>query len=119
MLANFYINIFNYYKKHFGKRTNRIALIYINLLEVSIYLALATFFLAFSSQMNIVTIAMYKFWVVFGLVSIFIIFKNWMRYNGRKRNIINAKLKARYPIYLLWVLPLACFSLAFILLQVS
>ncbi|WP_426432071.1 hypothetical protein ACPX19_05885 [Winogradskyella sp. HB-48] len=119
MLDNFYISVFNYYKKRFGKRTNKVALVYINLLEISIYLALATFFWAFSNQMNIVTMAMSKFWIILSLVSIFIIFKNWMRYNGKKRNIIKAKLKAKYSIYLLWLLPLGCLILVFILLQVS
>jgi hypothetical protein len=118
MLDTFYISVFNYYKKRFKKRTIAIALFYINVLEISIYLALGSFFLAFANQMKIVTMSLQKFSLLFGLVSIFIVFKNWMRYNGKKRNILNAKPKVKYSISIIWLLPFACIGLAFILLQV-
>jgi len=119
MLDNFYISVFNFYKARLGKRTNRIALFYINFLEVSIYFLLGSFFLAFASQMNIIRIVISKFWILFGLISAFIIFKNWMRYNGKKRNILKAKVKTKQSIYLLWLLPIGCLILALILLQVQ
>jgi hypothetical protein len=119
MLDNFYISVFNFYKARLGKRANRVALFYINLLEISIYLAFGAFFLAFANQMNIATITMFKFWVIIGLVTLFIMFKNWMRYNGKKRNILNAKSRSKTPsIYLLWLLPIGCIVLAFVFLQV-
>ena len=120
ILDTFYITIFNHYKKALGKKSIKIALLYINALEVSITLALATFFMAFANQMKMSIMSSTKFWVLFTLIALFIVSKNWMRYNGKKRIILNSKLKSKKTsIYLLWLLPLACFALAFILLQVQ
>ncbi|WP_296312936.1 hypothetical protein [Winogradskyella sp. UBA3174] len=120
MLDNFYISVFNYYKKALGKRSLTVALVYINFLEVSILLALASFFLAFASQMKMTTMSLTKFFVLFSLITVFVIFKNWMRYNGRKRNILNAKIKSKsMAIYLLWLLPIGCLLIGVILLQVQ
>lgn len=118
MLDSYYISVFNYYKKRFKRQSHKIALLYINLLEVSLCLALGSFFLAFANQMKIVTMSLSKFWLIFGLISTFIVFKNWMRYNGKKRNILNAKAKTKHSIYLIWLLPFACTGLAFIFFKV-
>jgi len=119
MLDYYYISIFNHYKKALGKRSLTLALIYINLLELAFLLALGAFFLAFASQMKLVIMSSTKFWVLFSLLSVFIIFKNWMRYNGKKRTILNAKVKRKKTsIYLLWLPPLGGLIIAFILLQV-
>ena len=117
MLDQFYISIFNYYKKSIGKRSLKIAMAYINLLELSILLVIGAFFMAFASQMRLGVMSLTKFWVLFGLVSAFVVFKNWMRYNGKKRSILKAKVKTTHPVYLLWLLPFGCFLLAIILLQ--
>jgi len=120
MLDGFYISVFNHYKKALGTKSLSIALLYINLLELSIALALATFFMAFASQMKLLVMSSTKFWVLFTLISIFIVFKNWMRYNGKKRIVLNAKLKGKKTsIYLLWILPFGCLVIALILLQVQ
>lgn len=120
MLDTYYISVFNYYKKTLGKRSLKVALAYINLLELSILLVLGAFFMAFANQMKLVAMSSEKFWVLYGLVAVFIVFKNWMRYNGKKRNILNAKLKGKsMSIYLLWLLPIGCIALAFVLLQVQ
>jgi hypothetical protein len=119
MLDTFYISIFNYYKKAFGKKSLSLALLYVNFLELSIILALGAFFMAFANQMKMLLMSSTKFWVIFSLVTAFVISKNWMRYNGKKRTILNAKLKGQTTsIYLLWILPFGCLILAFILLQV-
>ncbi|MDP5081438.1 MAG: hypothetical protein NWP87_02190 [Winogradskyella sp.] len=119
MLDTFYIYIFNYYKKTYRKKSIGIALLYINFLELSLILSLGTFFMAFANQMKLLLMSSTKFWILFTLVSLFVVFKNWMRYNGKKRIILNAKLKGRpTSIYLLWILPFGCLALAFILLQV-
>jgi len=115
----YYISIFNYYKESLGKRSLKVALFYITFLELSITLALAAFFMAFANQMKMQVMSSTKFWVLFALIALFIVFKNWMRYNGKKRNILNAKSKLNNTsIYLLWLLPIGCFAIAFILLQV-
>ncbi|MFK7834536.1 MAG: hypothetical protein AB8B52_14785 [Winogradskyella sp.] len=119
MLDRYYITVFNHYKKTLGKRSLAIALVYINFLEVSFVLALATFFMAFAKQMKMDLMSATKFWVLMVLILLFIIAKNWMRYNGKKRIILNAKLKRTdISIYLLWLLPVGCFLIAFILLRV-
>ncbi len=120
MLDHYYISVFNYYKKTLGKRSLSLALAYINFLELSIILALGAFFMAFAKQMKMITISSTKFWILFALISVFIIFKNWMRFNGKKRNVLNAKTKAKNTsIYPLWFLPIGCLAIAFILLQVQ
>jgi ABC-type dipeptide/oligopeptide/nickel transport system permease component len=88
------------------------------MLEVSIALTIGAFFMAFTSQMKIATMSLNKFWVLFILVSIFIVFKNWMRYNGKRRHILKAKLKSSHSIYVLWILPFAFIAIGVILLQV-
>ncbi len=119
MLDRYYISVFNYYKKRLGKRSLKIALFYIDFLELSIYLSLGAFFFAFVKQMNFINLSFGKFWTIYGLISVFVISKNWLRYSGKKRNVLNAKLKAKKtPIFLLWILPFGCLILAFILLQV-
>lgn len=119
MLDRYYITVFNYYKKAFGKRSLNIALFYINFLELSFILALAAFFMAFASQMKMQVMSSTKFWVLLTLIALFVVSKNWMRYNGKKRTILNAKSKRNdTSIYLLWLLPAGCFAIAFILFQV-
>jgi hypothetical protein len=119
MLDSFYITIFNHYKKALGKKSIKVALLYINLLELSIAFALAAFFLAFAKQMKMQLMSDTKFWVLMTLLSFFILFMNWMRYNGKKRTILNANSKrVNLSIYLLWIIPLGCFTIAIILFQV-
>lgn len=118
MLDGLYITIFNHYKKTLGKRSLGIALLYINFLELSIILALAAFFLAFARQMKMSVMSSSKFWVLYSLIVIFVVFKNWVRYNGKKRNILNAKQKRKQnSIYALWLLPIGCIAIALILIQ--
>jgi hypothetical protein len=119
MLDRYYITVFNFYKKSLGKRSLLLALLYINVLELSIILTFSTFFMAFAKQMKIITMTSTKFWMLFCLGSIFIVFKNWMRYNGKKRIVLNAKSKAqKISIYLLWLLPIGLLILSSILFQV-
>ena len=119
MLDNFYIAVFNYYKQSLGKISLKIALFYINLFELSLYLACSAFFLAFANQMNIPIMSMTKFWLLFSLISCFIIFKNWLRYNGKKRNVLKAKVRGKHSMFLLWLLPIGCLAIAIILFQVQ
>ena len=117
---NYYILIFNHYKKNLGKQSLNIALFYITFLELSVLFVLSAFLMAFASQMNMQVMSSTKFWVLFSLLTVFIISKNWMRYNGKKRMILNAKFKRiDTSIYLLWLFPLGCFAIASILLQVQ
>ncbi len=118
MLDQFYISIFNYYKKSQGKRSLNIALVYINSLEIALLLALCAFLRAFASQMKLALLSDLKFWILFTLITIFVVFKNWLRYTGKKRVLLNAKTKApTTAISILWLLPLAALIIGLILLQ--
>ncbi|NNE32275.1 MAG: hypothetical protein HKN40_07900 [Winogradskyella sp.] len=119
MLDSLYITVFNHYKRRLGKRSLFIALLYINLLELSLVLSLGAFFKAFANQMQMMSVSQEKLWVLFSLIGVFIVFKNWMRYNGKRRTVLNAKSKPKpISIYLLWLMPIGSFIMAFVLLQV-
>lgn len=120
MLDNYYISFLKYYKDKLGHGSISLALFYINLLELSIFLLLGTFFMAFAKQMRLVTMSQTKFWTLYIIIGIFICFKNWMRYNGKKRNILKAKSKTKQmSIYLLWALPVIFSLLALVFYQVK
>ena len=76
--------------------------------------------MAFARQMRLVTMSQTKFWTLYIITGIFICFKNWMRYNGKKRNILKAKSKTKQmSIYLLWALPVIFSLLALVFYQVK
>ncbi|MGB0770633.1 MAG: hypothetical protein ACPGPB_07735 [Flavobacteriaceae bacterium] len=57
-------------------------------------------------------------WIVSLGITVFIFFKNWMSYNGKKRNILisrNTKKSKQYSAHTLIVFLLALFALSFIL----
>jgi len=115
----FVISVFNYYKAKFKRKANAIAIFYISLLQSSILLLLGVFFAAFFKQMHVETMSSSKAWTIFVLISVFIYFKNWMGYSGKKRNILNAKNTKRksqqHSIWVLWLLPIGCIALAVLL----
>ncbi len=116
-----FFNVFKHYKDAKSKKANQIATAYISILQCALVLVLGVFFAGFFKQMNMETMSQDKAWILFIMVSIFIFFKNWMQYAGRKRKVLNAKMlkkkSANYSIYLLWLLPIACILLAFIIWQ--
>jgi len=117
----FFFNVYNYYKKKYNKLASRIAIIYINALQVSVLLLLGIFFSVFFTQMNIRFMSSEKAWILFVIAAIIICFKNWIQYSGKKRKVMNAKMsnsKSRnFSIWLLWSLPLACIGLSIIISQ--
>ncbi|MFD1062767.1 hypothetical protein ACFQ1Q_05870 [Winogradskyella litorisediminis] len=94
------------------------ALHYISLSEIAFYALLACFFAAFSNQLNIVKISSEKAITIAIISIIFIYGKNWIRYNGKKRLILNAKSKKqKVELWKLIALPIACVVLAIIFFQ--
>ena len=73
--------------------------------------------------MHIDTMPSYKAWALFGLIVLFLYFKNWMQYSGRRQKVLNAKMlknrKLTYNIWLLWLLPLAVLGLTYVLFQAA
>lgn len=119
-----FYNIFTYYKPKLKQKANRVAVAYITLLQVSVLLLLGVFFAGFSRQMNMVTMSSSKAWTLFTLIAVFIYFKNWMQYTGKKRMMINTKMLKRkstnsYNIYLLWLLPMAVLAFTYVISKAS
>lgn len=117
----FFITVFSFYKSRYKRKANTIAIFYISLLQISVLLVLGVFFATFFSQLNVETIPSGSAWTLFVMASIVIYFKNWLKYSGKSRKVMNAKMTKNklkhHNIVLLWVLPLACISLALILFQ--
>ncbi|WP_396602814.1 hypothetical protein [Algibacter sp. R77976] len=116
-----FFHFFQHYKTKKSKNANSIATFYITVLQCSLLLLLGVFFAGFFRQMNVNTMSAPKAWTLFVLVAIFLYFKNWMQYGGRKRKVLNAKMlkkkKLSYNIWLLWLFPIAILGLAFVLYQ--
>src|SRR5690606_39230314 len=112
LFDSLFFNVFKHYKDAKSKKANQIATMYVSILQVAILLVLSVFFAGFFNQMNMDTMSQDKAWFLFVLVAVFIFFKNWIQYAGRKRKVLNAnmlkKKSANYSIFLLWLLPFAC-----------
>lgn len=116
-----FFSTFKHYKNRKSKKANQFATIYISILQCAILLLLGMFFAGFSNQMNMNTMSQDKAWALFIMASVFIFFKNWVQYAGRKRKVLNAKMLNKktqnHSIFLLWMLPIACIILSVILWQ--
>jgi len=116
-----FFSIFKHYKDAQNKKANNIATIYISVLQSTLLLLFGVFFAGFFNQMNVNTLSQDKAITLFVLACVFISFKNWMQYAGRKRKVLNAKmLKSKslgYNIWLLWLLPIVCLGLSLIIYQ--
>ncbi|WP_033959743.1 hypothetical protein [Psychroserpens jangbogonensis] len=116
-----FFSVFNHYKTTHKQKANTIALVYISLLQIALVLVLGVFFSIFLEQMHVNTFSATKGWTLFVMISVFVYFRNWIVYSGRKRKVLNAKTNKNkqsiHNIWLLWFLLLGCISLAFILLN--
>lgn len=116
-----FYNIFSQYKTKYKQKANNIAVTYVTLFQVTLILLLGVFFAGFFKQMNMVTMSSTKAWTLFVLIAVFIYFKNWMQYTGKKRMMINAKMNKKktehYSLWLLWILPVATLGLTYIIYQ--
>ena len=118
-----FFHFFQYYKSKKSKKANSIATFYLTLLQSSLLLLLGVFFAGFFKQMHVQTMSSVKAWTLFGLVVIFLYFKNWIQYSGKKRKVLNAKVlknrKLYYNIWLLWLLPVVILGLTYVLYQAT
>jgi len=117
----FFFSVFNHFKAKYKQKANNIAIGYTSVLQISILFLLGAFFAVFSSQMNMITMSKEKAWFLFIVLAIGIQFKNWLKYNGKGRKVLNARRNKRKPtkhnIWLLFLLPLASVALGIIILQ--
>ncbi|WP_431133324.1 hypothetical protein [Psychroserpens mesophilus] len=116
-----FFSVFKHYKTTYKQKANSIAIAYLSLLQIALILVLGVFFSIFLEQIHVNTFSASKGWTLFIMTSIFIYFRNWIVYSGRKRKVLNAKTnkskQTTYSIWLLWLLLLGCISLAVILLN--
>lgn len=115
---NLFFHFFNHYKNKKNKAANKIATFYLTFLQGSFLLLLGMFFAGFFKQMNVATMSAPKAWTLFVLAILFLYFKNWMQYGGKKRKVRNAKTlknkKLGYNILWLWLLPIVILGLAYV-----
>ncbi|RKE98674.1 hypothetical protein [Ichthyenterobacterium magnum] len=117
----FFFSVFNHYKTRYKKHANTIAIAYITLLQSSLVLLLGVFFSVFLKQMNTTTMSSTKAWVLFFLTVLVIYFKNWLKYSGKTRKILNAKANKSksqgFNIFALFLLPFGLIFIALLLLK--
>jgi hypothetical protein len=118
-----FYNIFSHYKTKYKQKANTIAITYVSILQCALLLLLGVFFAGFFRQMHMDTISKDKAWTLYVLISIFMFFKNWMQYTGKRRMMVNSKMNKKksntYNVYLLWALPFAVLGLTYVVLQAT
>ncbi len=117
-----YLTVFNRFKARLKQKANTIALFYVSIVEIEVMLLVGIFFIKFLDQMNVVIMNGANAWLLFIIASLFIHFKNWLNYSGRKRLILNAKLSKRkdldYSLFILISLPFGLLGLSLMILKV-
>ena len=95
LFDQFYISVYLKVKKYKPKLAARVARSYVSLLQIGLFLLLGLFFMKFCEQMKLTFLTPFNAWLVFVGIMLFIIFKNWMGYNGKKRSILFSKASRR------------------------
>lgn len=117
-----YLSVFQHIKQRKPKRAARWARLYVSLVQIALCLVLGVFFIKFAQQMKLNVLDDTSLWIVsIGIVG-FILFKNWMGYNGKKRAVLvskNIKRSKRHSILVLILIPITVFTLAFILFKAA
>ncbi len=113
-----YLSVFQEVKQYKPKLAARWAHFYVSVFQLALCLLFGIFFMKFSKQMKLNILDDTSLWIVSLGITVFIFFKNWMSYNGKKRNILmsrNTKGSKPYSAYTLIVFLLALFALSFVL----
>lgn len=95
LFDQFYISVYLKLKKHKPKLAARVARLYVSLLQIGLFLLLGLFFMKFCEQMKLTFLTTSNAWLLFVGIALFIVFKNWMGYNGKKRSILFSKASRR------------------------
>ena len=116
-----YLAIFNRFRVRFKQKANTVALCYTSVIQIALLFLGGVFFTKFLEQMKVVVMSSANTWILFVLTAVFIHFKNWVNYSGRKRRVLNAKLSNKkdlgYSSFILIVLPVAIIGLSLLMLQ--
>ena len=116
-----FISVYKRYNPKYKRKANRIALLYISFLKAALLLLLGVFFAKFFNQMNTNVMSEENAWILFGMAVVGIHIGNWLKYNGKQRSVLNAKMTRKntsnISAWKLWLIPLGVLSLALILLK--
>lgn len=117
-----YLSVFQHIKQRKPKHAARWARLYVSLVQIALCLVLGVFLIKFAQQMKLNVLDNTSLWIVsIGVVG-FILFKNWMGYNGKKRAVLvskSIKRSKRHSILVLILIPITVFTLAFILFKAA
>ena len=116
-----FYNVFQHYKPTQKKKANSIALYYINILQCTLLLIVGIVITTVLKDTNISTMSSGNAWTLFILVCLFLIFRNWIQYSGKKRKLLNVKFNSKkkpelYNMWLLWALLVSAIILAIAML---
>jgi len=110
-----YLSVFQHIKQRKPKLAVRWSSLYVSLVQIALSLVLGIFFIKFAMQIKLNILDDTSLWIVsIGIVG-FILFKNWMSYNGKKRAVLMSKRSKTHSILVLILIPISLFSLVFIL----
>ena len=104
LFDQFYISVYQIVKKYKPKLAAKAARFYVSLLQIGLFLLLGVFFMKFCDQMKLTFLTYPNAWLIFVGISLFIVFKNWMGYNGKKRSILFSKVSKQASQHSLLVL---------------
>ena len=96
-----YISVFKQLKNHKLKYAANYACYYVSIFQIGLCLALGVFLIKFCKQMNINFLNPVNAWFVFIFLAVFLLFKNWIYYNGKKRSVLFSKLPTKHKLYTL------------------
>ena len=117
-----YISVYLRAKASFPKKAKQFARRYVSILQIGILLLFGVFVFKFSKQMKLHVMDSTSFYMLFVGTSGFILFKNWMNYNGKKHNILwsNSSKRSPRPYSLIHLIsfPVLIFALSVILARV-
>ncbi len=116
-----FYNVFQHYKPTQKKKANSVALYYINILQCTLLLIVGIVITTVLKDTNISTMSSGNAWTLFILACLFLIFRNWIQYSGKKRKLLNVKFNSKkkpelYNIWLLWALLVSTIILAIAML---
>ncbi len=116
-----FYRVFKYYKNNPKLNANAIAIYYITSLHLSLLCLIGAFLMLFLNELNVSPLSSDKAWMLFIITAIIIYFRNWIQYSGKKRTILNVKLRQSKDettsIWLLWSLPIVCIGLTLVILE--
>ena len=104
LFDQFYISVYLKVKKYKPKLAARAARFYVSFLQIGLFLLLGVFFMKFCKQMKMNFLTTSDAWLLLVGITIFILFKNWMGYNGKKRSVLFSKVSKRASQHSLLVL---------------